>query len=182
MFYISYLTLLYLTFCDDVACLCPSSIIRQQGARVLLSKQVKYVKEMKEEGTLKSKHADTLFQMIEADLDNLNQHKFEVFKENVQRVFSNRMSMLTTTKGSVVARDTSTDTGGEGGLRNPTTTFRPSGLSNIDEEANCNHTTTSGQSEVSHPHAGGAPPDNSVRDNSSSFSVSRATVDRDSDL
>jgi hypothetical protein len=80
------------------------SIIRQQGARVLLSKQVKYVKEMKDEGSLKGKHADVLFEQIEEDLDRLNKHKYQVFKENVQRVFTNRMSMIQS-KNSTVVRE-----------------------------------------------------------------------------
>lgn len=74
---------------------------------MLLSKQVKYVKEMKEEGSLRGKHADALFEVVEQDLARLNRHKYEVFKENVQRVCTNRLSVIQTKRDSLLARESS---------------------------------------------------------------------------
>ncbi len=58
-----------------------------------MSKQIKYVKEMKEEGVLHGNHADKLFEMIERDLDRLDMHKLEVFEEHLKDRIDNRMSM-----------------------------------------------------------------------------------------
>lgn len=149
---------------------------------MLLAKQVKYVKEMKEEGSLKGKHADVLFEMIEEDLQNLDKHKYQVFKENVQRVFTNRMSVIQS-KNSTVDRETSTekDRNTVSGDEVPRYTIRRSDLSVIDEEANRNHTTMFGQSDLSiHDNTERLNTNGDVSTNHS-FSVG-GTTDRDSDL
>jgi len=147
-----------------------TSIIRQQANRVLLSKQVKYVKEMKEEGSLMGKHADKLFEMIEEDLDRLNQHKFEVFKENVQRVFTNRMSLLQSKRSSVFDPSVS---------RDEAATVSSAVIREVDEESERDNSAggPSGLSYLSHMET-----DEAAHDRlGSSFSVSRGTGD-DSDI
>ena len=143
---------------------------------------------------MKGKHADILFEMIEGDLANLNQHKYEVFKENVQRVFTNRMSMVQS-KNSMVGRPTDFErkTSGAGGSNDEesrNTTIRRSDLSTIDEDVNRNHTTMFNSSDVTQSDSVSefAESEMTIRathessDKDGSKSSSRGQVDRDSDL
>ena len=78
---------------------------------------------MKDEGSLDAKSADKLFEMVERDMERLNKHKYEVFKENVQRLSVFRMSSMT-------AKDIAQKSGDHGNSE----AFRLSKLSEVGEE------------------------------------------------